>query len=129
MCLAVLCACVCVCRCVGGFVGRLCALYRRCFHSTRLCYDTDFTQLSHSDATQHCRRRASTLPVVLDRFESFDLRVFVEDDPTSRLMRGGAVWLAAGATRLADNANWQWLHPRSSRSCLHHQHLDCYELL
>ena len=106
-------------RCGRWFVGRLCELYRRCYDDSRLCYETDYERRDYDSATQHCRRRAdfTSLPVVVDRFESLDLRLFVEDDPTRRLT-GDSVWLGAKARRLTDDSaavHWHWLDGLTTR--------------
>jgi len=51
-------------------------------------------------------------PVISDWFESFDLRVFVEDDPRDLLIHE-PVWLAAEARALtADDQHWRWIDGR-----------------
>ena len=99
------------CQCPDPYAGRRCQLYRRCFADARLCYQTDYEKRGYVHAGEHCRRQGDlTKPIVLSRFESFDLRAFVEDDPLKQLIRG-PVWLAAEARQVPSDvtAYWQWL--------------------
>jgi len=99
------------CECPAPFAGHRCQLYRRCFVNTRLCFQTDYERLGYLDATEHCLRQGNfTKPVIVDRFEAFSLRNFIESDPLDQLIHD-SVWLSAEARGLPDDSTviWSWM--------------------
>ena len=78
-------------------------------HGKNYCFYTSGSVLSWYEATEFCRRRNSTLPIITDEDTDNVFQQFTGSDSYSEI-RNIIVWIGAHARPVNDADEWHWIN-------------------